>query len=84
MRAAQSSAGVWGDASSALVWGILTAVLTLGGLGSEVTVVKTESGHQGLPLLFPGGTAVTAAAALFGSRGLVSTPAPVCIGAGRR
>ena len=80
MQAAQSSAGVWGDAGSALVWGILT----LGGLGSEVTVVKTESGHQGLPLLFPGGITVTASAAPLGSRGLVLTPAPVCIGAGRR
>ena len=81
MQAAQLSAGVWGDTGGALVGGILTAVLTLGGPGSEVTVVKTESGHWGLPLLFPGGTA---AATPLRSQGLVSTPAPVCIGAGRR
>ena len=82
MQAAQSSASVWGDASGALVRGILTAVLALGGPGSEVTVVKTESGHQGLPRLFPGGSTVTAAP--LGSRGLLSKPAPVCTGAGRR
>ena len=79
MWAAQSSAGVWGDASGALVWGPLTAVITLGGPGSEITVVKTESGHRVLLPLFPGGTTVA-----LGSRGRVATPAPIHIGVGRR
>ena len=68
MQAAQSSAGTWGDAGGAVVWGPLTAVITLGGLGSEITVVKTESGHRVLPPLFPGGTAAATTTAL-GSRG---------------
>ena len=84
MRAAQSSAGVWGDTGGALVWGVLTAVLTLGGPGSEVTVVPTESGNWVLPPLFPrgtaGGTAAATAAAL-GSQGRVATPTPIHIGA---
>lgn len=82
MRATQSSAGVWDDAGGALVWGPLAAVLALGGPGSEVNMVKTESGHRVLPLLLR--AAAAAAAAALGSRCLVSTTAPTRIGAGRR
>ena len=80
MRAAQLSAGIWGDTGGAVAWGPVSAVLTLGGPGSEINMVKTESGHQVFPPLFTG----TTAAALLGSQGQVADLVPTLIGTGRQ